>query len=473
MGPSTWIRRRARLPAPRRARRVGERVRPQPVQRRPAGDLRRTDRRRHPPTQADQLLEQPGARVLSPTGSAFQTITPSFSPDSCKITFTSNRASSSNFDIYVMNVNGTGVTRPHPEPRARHGASVLPRRDQDRLCHCPLRQPRHRRDERRRHQRPAPDHEWHGGHRAGLAARRPGDRLFARAWPGREGHLRDQARRHGRASKVTFTPKEDHDATYSPNGDQLVITSERNISPPYGNVHKIRVSDGADLGDLTADQELGSGDPFWSRDGTLIAYFNAVVPFLRGPQQLFVMGATGPGKFRIPGERGPTSTPRSASRSMTTATEPPTTSNPARLDRRRSGPTAFAPARPRSCASTGPIRGDGGGSRRSGCASRRGAGCARWVRFSVRGRAFGLFDGQTDTYGRTRRAGGRRLRSRLLTLDLRRTRVTGLSRRKLRLVLALASPGAWRASAFRLRAQAEDRRGRNQEDELGRLRLVR
>ena len=32
---------------------------------------------------------------------------------------------------------------------------------------------------------------------------------------------------------------------------------ERNISPPYGNVHKIRVSDGADLGDLTADQELG------------------------------------------------------------------------------------------------------------------------------------------------------------------------------------------------------------------------
>ena len=75
----------------------------------------------------------------------------------------------------------------------------------------------------------------------------------------------------------------------------------------------------------------------------------------------------------------------------------------------------------------------------------------RWlramVRFSVRGRAFGLFDGQTDTYGRTRRAGGRRLRSRLATLDLRRTRVTGLSRRKLRLVLA-SLPGAWRASAF-------------------------
>jgi Tol biopolymer transport system component len=67
--------------------------------------------------------------------------------------------------------------------------------------------------------------------------------------------------------RVTFEDGEDHDATYSPDGTRIAITSERKFipSPPYGNVHIIRVSDGNDLGDLTEDLAFGAGDPFWSK----------------------------------------------------------------------------------------------------------------------------------------------------------------------------------------------------------------
>jgi hypothetical protein len=61
----------------------------------------------------------------------------------------------------------------------------------------------------------------------------------------------------------------------------------------------------------------------------------------------------------------------------------------------------------------------------------------------------------------------------VVTLDLRRTRIVGVSPRKLRLVLALRFRRRLAGERFRVRVQANDRGGRNQEEELGRLRLVR
>jgi hypothetical protein len=101
----------------------------------------------------------------------------------------------------------------------------------------------------------------------------------------------------------------------------------------------------------------------------------------------------------------------------------------------------------------------------------------RWlramVRFSLRDRGFSLFDGDTDTYGRARRAGRGRLRSSLVALDLRRTRIVNVNRRKIRLVLAVRFRRRLAGERFRVRVQANDRSGRNQEEELGSLRLVR
>jgi hypothetical protein len=63
--------------------------------------------------------------------------------------------------------------------------------------------------------------------------------------------------------RVTTVAGEDHDATYSPDGTRIVITSERPpSSPPYGNVRILRVADGASLDDLTDDLATGAGETF-------------------------------------------------------------------------------------------------------------------------------------------------------------------------------------------------------------------
>ena len=95
------------------------------------------------------------------------------------------------------------------------------------------------------------------------------------------------------------------------------------------------------------------------------------------------------------------------------------------------------------------------------------------VRFSMRQRAFSLFDGVSDTYGQARRPGRGRLRSRLLSLDLRKTRVVNVNKKKVRLVLAIRFPRRLAGQRFRVRVQANDRRGRSQEEWLGRLRVLR
>jgi len=50
------------------------------------------------------------AAVTRLTNNSEEDAFPTWSPDSSKIAFASDRTSN-NFDIYVMNANGTGVTR--------------------------------------------------------------------------------------------------------------------------------------------------------------------------------------------------------------------------------------------------------------------------------------------------------------------------------------------------------------------------
>jgi Tol biopolymer transport system component len=397
---------------------------------------------------------------------------PSFSPDNRRIVFTSNRANPDNFDIYVMNVNGSGVkrltftagldTEPVFSPDGTRIAFATERFGNFDIATMDSNGQNVRRVTTSAMEDLEPAWRPDGQEIAFSRTLGVNDKDIFTINPNGTGERR-----------VTSTAKEDHDPTYSPDGTQLVITSERNISPPYGNVHKIRVSDGADLGDLTADQELGSGDPFWSRDGTLIAYFNAVLPILRGPQQLFVMGANGNGKFRIPGEAQANIHP-----AIGLAIDDDRDGTPNYLESGSVGKTALRPRRVRA-GRTALVRFDWTHPRRWRRLdtiwlrlSQR-----RWlrgmVRFSVRQRAFSLFDGETDRYGRTRRTGRGRLRSGLVTLDLRRTRVVNVDRRKIRLVLALRFPRRLAGQRFRVRVQANDRGGRNEEEALGRLRLVR
>jgi hypothetical protein len=400
---------------------------------------------------------------------------PSFSPNFRKLVFSSNRVDRDNWEVHTMNVNGSVVTRltnasgldtePVYSPDGtkiafateRFGAGLdIAVMDSN--------------GGNVRRLTSSPDDEME-------PAWRPDGQeiVFTRAF----GLLNKEIfvmRPDGSAQRqVTNVLGEDHDATYSPSGREIVITSERKIfpSPPYGNVHKIRVSDGADLGDLTEDRELGAGDPFWSRDGLLIAFFNSSGPILRSPQRLFVMGSSGAGKFHIPGEAQANIHP-----ALGRAIDDDSDGTPNYLESSSVGKTGISPRRARAGRTTlfsfwwrHPQqwrRLDTLWLRFS-----RGRALLGMVRFGLRTRSFSLFNGETNSYGRIRRRGRGRLRSSLLTLDLKRTRIVGVNRRKLRLVLALRFRRKLAGQRFRVRAQADDRRGRNQEDELGRLRLLR
>jgi dipeptidyl aminopeptidase/acylaminoacyl peptidase len=400
---------------------------------------------------------------------------PSFSPDNRKLVFASNRASTNNWEIYGMTVSGAAKTRLTNAPGLDTEPVFSP--DGTRIAFSTERfgagldiAVMDTKGGNVRRLTSSPDDEIE-------PAWRPDGQeiVFTRAF----GLLNKEIfvmRPDGSGQRqVTNVLGEDHDATYSPDGQQIVITSERKVfpNPPYGNVHKLRVSDGADLGDLTEDHEFGAGDPFWSRDGLVIAYFNSGGPILRSPQRLFVMGANGQGKFHIPGEAQANIHP-----ALGRAIDDDGDGTPNYLESASVGKTGVSPRRARAGRTTlfsfwwrHPQRW-----RRLNTLWLRfsqGRALLGMVRFGLRGRSFSLFNGRTNGYGPTRRRGRGRLRSNLFTLDLKRTRVVGVNRRKLKLVLALRFRRHLAGQRFRLRAQADDRRRRNQEDELGQLRVVR
>src|SRR5207237_9447898 len=93
--------------------------------------------------------------------------------------------------------------------------------------------------------------------------------------------------------QVTSANRQDHDPTWSPDGTQLVITSERFGTVPDGDVAKINVADGSLVANLTAGLEHGGVDPAWSPDGSQVAFFKRPLPITHAPQQLWVMDSNG------------------------------------------------------------------------------------------------------------------------------------------------------------------------------------
>jgi hypothetical protein len=95
--------------------------------------------------------------------------------------------------------------------------------------------------------------------------------------------------------------QDQHDAHWSPDGTKLAITREGE-SIPFGDVVLINSQTGAFIDNLTVagtfagEPLFGGGDPSWSPDGSLIAYFKATGPLLSSPMRLFVMNADGTNK---------------------------------------------------------------------------------------------------------------------------------------------------------------------------------
>lgn len=104
----------------------------------------------------------------------------------------------------------------------------------------------------------------------------------------------------GNQRQLTFAPGEDHDPKFSPDGLRLAFTSERDFSVPRGDTWTMDAATGANAVNLTDDIPFGCGDPAWSPDGTKIVFFRCVLPVITGPQRMVVMDRNGANKRELP-----------------------------------------------------------------------------------------------------------------------------------------------------------------------------
>jgi len=395
---------------------------------------------------------------------------PQFSPDSRRIAFTSNRANENNWDIYTMNANGSGVTR----LTAVNGLDSEPQFSPDgtKIAFA---------TERFNGKLDIAVMDANGANVRRIttntqediepAWRPDGQKIaFGRVQSDHEKDMFEiNADGTGGERRITFTPGEDHDGTYSPDGQQMVITSERPPnSPPFGNVHKIRVSDGADLADLTQNFAFGAGDPFWSRDGSIIAFFSSALPTL-GPMRLQVMSANGSGAFHVPGEAIVNVHP-----ALGVAVDDNNNGIPNYLE---SGSVGQARIAPRSATAAKPVTLTFDWThpkrwRRLDAIHLRlrykGRDVAE-IRHDVAKRSFALYDYDERGFGPSKPLGRGSLRSRAVTLDLRHTRIVNRSPKTLRLELALRFAKAAGGGTYDVVVQANDVDGKSQDERLGRL----
>ena len=394
---------------------------------------------------------------------------PQFSPDSRRIVFTSNRANRDNWDIYAMNANGTGVTR----LTATAGLDTEPQFSPDgtKIAFVTERYTGHLdlavmdangANVRRVTTSPLEDIE--------PAWRPDGQKIaFGRVVSEHEKDVFEINPDGTGERQVTDAPGEDHDPTYGPDGQTMVITSERPpTSPPFGNVHRIRASDGTSLGDLTPNFSFGAGDPFISRDGSIIAFFSSALPTL-GPMRLQVMSSAGNNAFHVPGEATVNVHPALGNAVDDDRDGTPNYLESGSVGRARLTPRALTAARPAKLTFdwTHPRR----WRRLDAMHLRlryRGREVAA-IRHDVAKRSFAIYDYDERAYGPSRPLGRGALRSRALTLDLRRTRIVNVSPKTLRLELAVRFSRAAGGGTYDVSVQANDVDGRSQDEPLGRL----
>src|SRR5262245_8815768 len=190
---------------------------------------------------------------------------PVFSPDGGRIAFASDRAG--NLDIWVMNADGTNPVRLTSAPEAEN--------------------------------EPA----WsHAGTRLAYTKILDGG-VFGVIDAEKDVYVMNADGANPRL--VAGLEAEEHDAVWSLDDTKLIITSEKDDTFPFGDVCTVDVATRTYVNNLTIDDRFlaigGGGDPTLSPDGTKIAYFKATGGPLgvAGPQTVFVMNADGTGKTKI------------------------------------------------------------------------------------------------------------------------------------------------------------------------------
>ena len=398
---------------------------------------------------------------------------PSFSPDNRKIVFTSNRLNENDWDIFVMDVNGGNPHRISAAAGLDSEPSFSP--DGTRIVFATERfngsldiatMKTDGSDVRRLTTSAFDDIEpaWRPDGQEIVFARVTGDdqKDIYVIKPDGTG-LR----------QVTFTNRQDHDATYSPDGTRVVITSERPpFDPPYGNIHVLRVADGADLADLTADLRLGAGDPFWSHDGSLIAFFHSLTRFLHSPQRLFVMTASGAGKFHIPGENTVNVHPaiglaidddgNGTPNYLESGSVGVATVSAGDLHAGRWETISFTWQHPEAWRSLDRI-----GIRFADKRHLLGA-----IYHQIEDESFSLFDGASEEATPARLLGTGVVRTPFLALDLDRSRIVNVDPRTLQLDLAVRFSPQLGGKELRVRAEADDAAGNAQDEELAGLTVL-
>lgn len=220
------------------------------------------------------VMDVNGTNVRRLTTSPGIDTEPAFSPDGSKIAFASTRAG--NLDIWVMNADGSNPQR--LTSSAFHETEPAWSPDGTKIAYTRVIDT--------------------GPLNLGLLPSADKDVYIMNA-NGTNNHL------------VFGGPKEQHDPNWSPDGTKLAITGEGE-SIPFGDVVLINPVTGAFINNLTTrgvlplvggDPLFGGGDPSWSPDGTKIAYFKATGPLISFPMRLFVMNANGTNKqfIQIPG----------------------------------------------------------------------------------------------------------------------------------------------------------------------------
>lgn len=211
------------------------------------------------------IMNVDGTNVRRLTTSPGIDTEPVFSPDGTKLAFVSDRAG--NLDIWTMNVDGTGLAQlttssdNENEPAWNHAGTKL-----------------------------AYTRILFGGVAGVFAARKD---VYIMNPNGSGQQL------------IAGLEAEEHDAVWSLDDQKLILTSEKDNTLPFGDVTVINIQTRQYLSNLTVDDRTlligGGGDPTLSPDGTKIAYFKATGGplLLAGPQKIHVMNANGTGKLKI------------------------------------------------------------------------------------------------------------------------------------------------------------------------------
>ena len=414
---------------------------------------------------------------------------PSFSHDGRQIVFTSNRANRNDWDIYVMDVNGANVRRLTSSPGLDTEPVFSPddklivfssdrtgnlglwamRADgsnQTLLLDSPIAEIE-----------PA----WRPDGNQILFTRSvvAGDKdLFTLdvTRPTGPRPLGSADLIPGAIRQITSAAGEDHDATYSPDGTEIVFTTQREpFSPPFGNTHKLRLDTLADIGDLTSDLRLGAIDPFWSFDGKRIAFFKSSTRLVHSPQELWIMASNGTQKAHLPGGTGVVNVHPAIGRVADA-------DGNGTADFLQSGsvgrPTLRVARRVRAghrfTLTLGwlhPLRWSL--LRSEQLVVTLGRSPVGLVRFDIPSRLFFVWDSAHGRYGAHGRAGQRRtLHAGTLSLDLRHTRVIKVNRRKLTLEMTLTVDRRARGRTLGFEARADDARGDSQQDRRTRAQIT-